>query len=253
MSSALYAGAVVHVRHRPMEHRLRYRMVQGLFELDELPGLDKRSRLFGYNRPGLVSFHDRDHGDGTGDLQAWVRGLLAEAGLDAPGPIAVLCMPRMLGFAFNPLSLFFCHDAAGGLAAILYQVNNTFGERHSYLIAVDGGAGPIRQAAAKSFHVSPFLPMSLDYAFTVVPPGEGVLVKVVASDAAGVVLDAAFSGVRRPIDDYGLARALLSYPLMTFKVVAGIHWEALKLWLKGARYHRRPAHGSPVTIGTPER
>ena len=241
MRSALYAGVVTHARHRAPLHRLRYRLVQALFDLEELPGLARRSRLFSHNRPGLVSFRDRDHGDGSGDLTGWVRGLLNDAGVAAEGRIALLCMPRMLGYAFNPLSVFFCHDEAGRLRAILYQVNNTFGQRHSYLLPVEAGAGEaVRQACDKAFHVSPFLPMDLHYDFAVKPPGETTVVKIVVSDSEGLVLDAVFAGERRPFSDGQLLAALLAYPLMTLKVIAGIHWEALKLWSKGARYHPVP-------------
>lgn len=240
MTSALYAGTVTHLRHRPMRHALKYRMIQGLFDLDELPDLDRRLRLFGHNRRGVVSFHDADHGDGSGDLPGWIRRNLSEAGIEAQGRIRVLCLPRMLGYAFNPLSVFFCDDRAGGLRGIVYQVDNTFGQRHAYVLPVEDDTRP-RQACGKQFHVSPFLPMDLDYAFAVIPPGDATAVKITVSDDDGVVLDAAFTGRRRPLTEAGLALALLAYPLMTFKVVAAIYWEALRLWLKGAKYHHLPA------------
>ncbi len=250
MISALYAGVVTHARHRAPLHRLRYRLVQALFDLEELPELARRLTLFSHNRPGLVSFRDRDHGDGSGDLVGWVRGLLKEAGIAADGRIALFCMPRMLGYAFNPLSVYFCHDGEGRLRALLYQVNNTFGQRHSYLLPVEAGEGEtVRQTCDKGFHVSPFLPMGLHYDFAVKPPGETTVVKIVVSDPEGLVLDAVFAGERRPLSDSQLLAALLAYPLMTLKVIVGIHWEALKMWIKGARYHPvPPAPATPVSM-----
>jgi len=232
--SALYAGTVVHVRTRPSRHRLRYRLAQTLLDLDELPHLDRTLRAFGYNRSGLFSFHDRDHGDGSGDLRGWVEKRLAEAGHGLrPGAVRVLCMPRILGHVFNPLSVYFCHDEDGRLGAVLYEVNNTFGERHSYVLAVEGDLHPVRQHCDKAFHVSPFMPMGLRYDFTLSPPGQSVGVQVCASDGEGLLLDAAFTGQRQTLDDAHLLASLAAYPLMTLKVVAAIHWEALKLWLSG--------------------
>ena len=248
MISALYAGDVVHARTRPKRHRLRYRVAQTLLDLDELPRLDRKLKLFGYNRAGLFSFHDRDHGDGSGDLRGWAHGKLAEAGCRfAPGAIRVLCMPRVLGHVFNPISVYFCNDADGRLGAMIYEVNNTFGQRHSYVLPVEGNQHPVRQHCGKALHVSPFMPMDLRYDFALSPPADKVGVQVRASDAEGLLLDAAFTGQRQALDDANLLASLVAFPLMTLKVVAAIHWEALKLWLAGVPLvpapSRRP-HGS---------
>jgi DUF1365 family protein len=250
MSSVLYAGVVTHARLKPRPHRLRYRLLQGLFDLDELPALGQLLSLFSHNRPNLFSFHDRDHGDGSGDLRGWVERQLAEAGIGRDGGrISLLCMPRILGFAFNPLSVFFCWNLDGRLIALLYQVNNTFGQRHSYLIPVTGEARPIRQACDKRFHVSPFMEMALRYEFTVSPPEDQLAVKIAVSDQEGPLLDAVFAGQRRPLNDRLLLWSLAAYPLMTLKVVAGIHWEALRLWLKGVGLNPEPPPPSgPVTV-----
>ena len=249
MSSALYAGLVTHARFRPKVHRLRYRMLQGLFDLDELPGLDRRLRFFSHNRSNLFSFHDRDHGDGGASLRPWVDRQLTAAGVRPRGlRVRLLCMPRMLGYAFNPLSVYFCSDGDGRLRCLIYQVNNTFGERHSYVMPVEDQAGPVRQGCDKRFYVSPFMEMDLTYGFTVAAPGEGVAVEVAVSDADGPLLDALFAGRRRELTDAALVRSLFTYPLMTVMVVAAIHWHALKLWLKGVRLTRKP--GPPAQAVT---
>lgn len=253
MTCGLYAGVVTHVRLRPKRHRLRYRMVQGLFDLDALAGLDRTLKLFGHNRAAVFSFYDRDHGDGSGDLRGEIDRRLGSAGLPPGGRIQVLCLPRILGYAFNPLSVYFCHAPDGPLAAILYEVSNTFGERHSYLIPLaPGDQTPVRQTCAKTFYVSPFMDMALRYDFTIAPPGEAVAVKVAVSDGEGLLLDTVFAGQRRPMTDAGLAWALFAFPLMTLKVVAGIHWEALRLWLKGVRLTPKPGPPmAPVTLVRP--
>lgn len=250
MTSALYAGEVSHARLRPKRHALRYRLVQGLFDLDELPALGRRLRLFGHNRPAPISFHESDHGDGSGQLRDWVERQLATAGMiDRWGRISVLCMPRMFGYVFNPLSVYFCHDLSGVWKAVVYEVNNTFGERHSYVLPVEETGDVARQHCDKAFYVSPFLQMDLRYDFRLGAVGERVLVEVRASDDEGPMLDARFVGMRRALTDAALLRALTAYPLMTFKVMAAIHWEALKLWLKGVRLV--PRAGPPPAMPEP--
>lgn len=248
--SSLYDSVVVHQRTRPVAHRLRYRVATMLLDLGELPDLAQRLRLFAHNRRNLVSFHDRDHGDGSGDLRGWVEARLHDAGIAAGGPIRLLCMPRVLGHVFNPISVFFCHGRDGALAAMLYEVNNTFGQRHCYLIPVHDAARPLRQRCEKSLYVSPFLPMDLSYRFRIAPPDESVSVNVVAEDAAGVMLVANLDGRRRALTDRALLGAVLRLQLLGLKVVSGIHWEALKLWRKGVRLQHRPAPPAhPVTLG----
>ena len=151
-------------------------------------------------------------------------------------------MPRILGYVFNPISVYFCHRADGSLGAILYEVSNTFGERHSYLIPVEASAeGQIRQRCDKQLHVSPFIPMDVSYDFRVAPPGERVTIAIAETDAAGLLLSASFTGRREPLSDASLLRAFFTHPLLTLKVMGGIHWEALRLWLKGVPLTDRPA------------
>jgi DUF1365 family protein len=215
-----------------------------LLDLDEVDALSKRLHLFSHNRFNLFGFADSDHGDGAGgSLKAYVERHLEKAGIHTDGgAIQLLSMPRMLGYVFNPLSVYFCHDRRGELQAILYEVNNTFGQRHSYLIPVgEAQQGTVRQHCDKRFYVSPFMAMGMDYRFRIGLPGENVAVHITGSDSEGPLIVASFSGKRRELTDAVLMRAFLSYPLLTLKVVAGIHWEALRLWAKGLRLQQRPA------------
>ena len=239
MRSALYPGWVMHRRVRPRHHRFKYRVFAMLVDLDELPSLNDRLWLFRWNRPGLFSFYDRDHGDGR-PLNAWLNGLLASAGIAANGPRRVLCYPRILGYVFNPLSVWFCHDEAGALRAIIHEVHNTYEERHAYVFAADGTA-LVRHACAKDFYVSPFLSADCRYHFRILPPGEKVAVTIHEEESGAPVLSASFSGQRRMLTDRALFSMLLAYPLMTVKVIAAIHFEAVRLMLKGVRRHRHVA------------
>ena len=256
--SAIYTGSVVHTRLRPVRHRLRRRMFSLLLDLDELPALSARLRWFSAERFNLFGFSARDHlaGDAT-PLRAQVEAAAARAGIDiAGGRILLLAMPRVLGFAFNPLSLFWCHDADGRLRAILYEVHNTFGQRHSYLIPVAEDAGPLRQECAKRFHVSPFMDMGLRYRFRLAGPDARLTVAIEARDAAGPVLTACLAASRQNLTDRALLAGFLRHPLLAAQVLAAIHWEAAKLWRKGLRIRRCPpppaepisivAHGDPA-------
>ena len=225
-----------------------------LLDLDELPELDRRLRWFSLGRFNLLSFQPRDHGDGSPTpLRAQVERHLSAAGI-APdgGAIRLLCLPRMLGYVFNPLSLYFCYRRDSGLAAILYEVSSTFGERHTYLIPAEGADGEVRQSAAKRLHVSPFMDMDLAYDFRVQPPGDKVRVVIDTFDAEGLLLAASFAGLRSDLTDRNLLTACIRHPLLTLKVVAAIHWEALKLVLKGVRLRGgSPAPDVPVSVGVP--
>ncbi len=234
----------MHRRLRPRLHQLRYRVFSLLLDLDELDGLDRSLRLFSRNRFNLIAFHDRDHGDGSREpLRAQIEGHVRAAGLtDAVGAIELLAMPRVLGFVFNPISIYFCRRRDGALIAILYEVSNTFGERHTYVMPVAGDGSDVRQNCAKRFHVSPFLPMALHYRFRVRAPGDDLLVAINVLDAHGPILVAVQTGTRRALNDATLARAMLTHPLMTWKVVAGILWEAARLWAKRVPVYR---HVSP--------
>ncbi|OYX36290.1 MAG: hypothetical protein B7Y99_02310 [Caulobacterales bacterium 32-69-10] len=252
-SSALYVGRVDHRRLRGLTHALRYQVFMLLLDLDEVDGLLRHLKMLRRGRFGLLSFDPRDHGDGSdAPLKVQVEARLAAAGITGGGPVRLLCMPRVLGYGFNPLSIYFCDGADGRLAAIVYEVTSTFGERYSYVIPCDAGEGEVvSQTADKRLHVSPFMDMGLTYRFTVRPPTDSLSVAIRVDDAEGPLLGTGFVGWRRPLSDATLLSAWAGHPLLTWKVIAGIHWEALKLWLKGAVYHPRPAPlAQTVTLGS---
>ncbi|MBR1154051.1 MULTISPECIES: DUF1365 domain-containing protein [unclassified Bradyrhizobium] len=240
--SALYTGAVMHRRLRPVAHQFRYRAFWLLIDLDELPLLAARLRLLSRNRFNLFAVHDADHGDGSATpLRNQAERILAQAEIDiAGGPISLLCMPRTLGYSFNPISIYFCHRTDGELAAIVYEVHNTFGERHSYVSAVESRTGTIRQTCSKAFHVSPFMDMELVYDFRLSAPAERIAIGINASKGGQRVLNACLVGARRELSDGALLRLFFAVPLITAKVTLAIHWEALRLWLKGMRLRNRP-------------
>lgn len=240
-TSALYVGDVVHRRHRPKHHQLRYRVFSLLVDLDELDTLDRRLTLFGYNRAAAISFWDRDHGAGDGGcLRQWVEGHLSKTDVGTSGiRIRILCYPRVFGYVFNPLTVYFCERPDGQLVCVLYEVRNTVGEFHTYIVPVADEAGPeVEHSCPKKMYVSPFMPMDCIYRFRIRRPSEHVKIRIDESDEDGPLLYAGFTGKRRPLTDSALAGVLLALPLMTIKVVIGIHWEALRLWLKGLPVYR---------------
>lgn len=247
--NALYAARITHTRTRPRQHTLAYRLPYLLLDLDTHPA----ARLFSFNRFNLFSMNERDHGDGSAKLRPWVEARLAEAGLqEAAAHIRLFTLPRFLGLGFNPLSLFFCHGAGGELRAVLYEVNNTFGQRHVYLCPVAPGAAlPLHQEAEKCFHVSPFMDMEMRYRFTLTPPGEAVGLHIAVSDVEGVILRATLAAPRSAFTDANLLRAAIAHPLLGIKVMGAIHWEALRIWLKGIRLRRcPPPPAALVSAGT---
>jgi len=247
--SGLYPGVVTHTRLRPRRHALRYRIFMLLLDLDELDALDRGLKLFSVRRFNLAGFDSRRHGDGSATpLKTQVEAQLAAAGIAHGGPVRILAMPQILGLGFNPLTVYFCHRPDGALSAIIYEVNNTFGERHSYLIPAED-TPIVKQACEKAFYVSPFMDMDLSYAFRVRPPGEQVQVLVDVDDAEGRVLATGFAAERQDLTDRSLFRAWLTHPWMTLGVVAAIHREALFIWLKGEKIRQRPTKPAwPVTV-----
>ncbi len=251
-AASLYPGKVMHHRMRPKVHRFAYGVFTALLDLTRLGEADRASPLFSVGRFNVLSFRPEDHGPRDGsDLAAYVAGLLAREGVDiSGGRVLLLCYPRLFGFVFNPLSVYYAYDRTGLLAGIVYEVRNTFGQHHSYVAPVTAGQASeagIRQERDKVFYVSPFMDMEQRYRFRILPPGDEVAVRILETDADGPMLAATFHGERRPMRSRTILALVGRMPLMTLKVVAGIHWEALKLWLKGIGIRPRPEPPPPVS------
>jgi DUF1365 family protein len=242
-------GEVRHRRLRPRMHAFRYR---AWFVRAPLEALEARSGnwLFGVNRAALLSLHAADHGDG-GSPRAWIDSLLARAGVQADGDIWLHAFARVLGYAFKPVSFWFCHRADGALVAVIAEVHNTFGERHVYLLA-DPGAGALKSGvelrAQKAFHVSPFCSVEGGYRFRFINRDDRAVARIDYDDANGPILLTSLSGVLEPVGWAQQLRALLGFPLFSAGVIARIHWHALRLWLARVPFHRKPA--APDTILT---
>jgi DUF1365 family protein len=239
----------MHRRSRPRIHHFRYAAFWLLLDLDELPGLSERLRLLSYNRSNLFSVYDADHGDGSSTpLRLQIERQLHDAGIATDsGRITLLCMPRTFGYCFNPLSIYFCHQDDGALAALVYQVHNTFGERHSYVIPVASQTSPVQQRCRKQLHVSPFMDMDLTYDFRITEPDERIAVTIRVSTDGVPIFNAALVAKRRPLSDRSLLGMCLRMPAITLKVIAAIHWEAMRLWLKGLRIRRKPPAPTSMT------
>ncbi|MFS2324204.1 DUF1365 family protein [Brucella sp. H1_1004] len=241
--SALFPGHVTHTRLRPKGHKLAYKIYSLLLDLDELEALDGKLKLFSLDRFNLFSFYRQDRGDGSSaPLREQVERAMDAAGvMPDGGAVRLLTMPRILGWAFNPLSVFFCYNRGGDLVAILWEVDNTFRQRHGYLIPVENDSnGRIVQSCDKAFYVSPFMDMKLRYEFEVSPPKDKLSIRINSFDDEGLVMTARHLARRIELTDAALLRAFFSIPFLTLKVVGGIHWEALKIWLKGIGLRKRP-------------
>lgn len=246
-TGVIYAGHVVHKRLRPKPHALRYRVFNLLVDVEQIDVLAKHLRLFSHNRFDVFSLYDADHGPGDGTaLIDIARQSLMVANRPVDGRrIHLLCYPRILGYVFNPLSVYYVHDAEGVLETIIYEVNNTFGERTSYVVAAGGmhDGGVYAQACSKRMYVSPFASGRGGYGFRITDPAVSALVAVLLSDGDGALIKTHFRGAREDLTDARLASLLVRYPLLTLKVIVAIHYEALKLWLKGVPLTDR--HTSP--------
>lgn len=237
--SGIYTGDVTHVRLRPVHHKLRYPVFSLLIDLDELELLNSKLKFFSQNRLNVLSIHDKDHGTTKGrSIREDIRQLLAQSGFNPQDwRVTMLCYPRVFGYVFNPITVYFCRGAADDIRIIIYEVNNTFGERQHYLAPVRRDeSGICLHGCAKTMTVSPFNRCQGDYRFHLREPGEDVVISILYRDHNGPLLRAMFAGKRQPMSDGTLVRTLFSFPLLTFKVIAAIHFEALKLWLKGVPF-----------------
>ncbi len=249
---AIYNGTVVHRRLKPKSHLLKYQVFSLLIDLDALDAIDNAAVPLAVNRFGFLSFYESDHGDKRkSGLKSWVMEQLSKTDIDiADVRVRVLCYPRFFGYVFNPLTVFFCEDENGETIAILYQVKNTMGESHTYIMPIEANASlPLKHGCDKAMYVSPFTPMESTYAFNIVPPGDDICVSIQQSDEEGPLLNASFIGKFAAFNRTNLRRAILRHPLMTIKVIAGIHLEALNLWRKGVPFFRHtPQPGADTSI-----
>ena len=244
--SAIYRGVLSHRRLLPRPHALRYRIFQLFIDLDVAPAASRTLRLLGFNRPALLAFYERDHGDGSDRaLKDQITDRVLAAGLAAGGPVQAFCMPRVLGFVFNPITHYFVHDRAGALSAVVHEVNNTVGGRCFYVLPA-GAPKRISQTCAKRMYVSPFMDMDYVYDFTLAEPAQTFAVGIRMTRAGALWLTANFAGERRELTDREILLAWLAHPLLTLKVVAAIHWEALRLWIKGIGYRPPPEHSTAI-------
>jgi uncharacterized protein len=244
-AAMLYPGQVMHARMKPKVHRFTYSVYALVIDIARLADASRASALFSVNRFNLLSFHERDHGPGNDHpLKDYVASLLQQAGIATPANrILLMCYPRVLGFTFNPIAVYFCYDQTETLFAVVYEVRNTFGDMHTYVAPVrEGELSPagLRQERRKLFHVSPFMDMGMHYRFRLRPPADDLAVRILETDETGPILAATFVGRRKDLTTGSVAGAFLRIPLVTLKVVGGIHWEAMKLWFKGVRFFGRP-------------
>ena len=239
-NSLIYNGKVIHKRFKPKEHYFKYNVFSLLIDLDELDIIQNKIKIFSYNKFNIISFFDIDHGprDGT-SIRQWISKNLKDLGInDNKIKIKLLCYPRIFGYVFNPLSVFFIYDKNLKLISIFYEVKNTFGEQHTYLFKASDDK-TIKNNCSKKFHVSPFIEMECNYYFRVLKPSDKMSVIIDQSDNNGKLLYASQDGVAKELNQKNLIISYICHPLMTFKIIAAIHFEAFKLWLKGIKFVKK--------------
>ena len=236
-NSCIYNGSVIHKRFKPKEHFFKYKVFSLLIDLSELKSLDQKISFFSLNRFNLISFYEKDHGDRDGSsLVDWVKLNLKNNNINIENiKIKLLCYPRIFGYVFNPLSIFFIYDDKEKLISILYEVKNTFGEQHTYVFRVDSEINLIQNNCSKKFHVSPFIEMNCKYFFRILRPSEKLSIIIDQYDTKGKILFASQDGKRSDLTSNQLIKSYLKHPLMTFKIIFAIHFEAFKLWVKGIK------------------
>ena len=239
MNSCIYNGEVNHTRFKPVKHFLNYKTFSLLIDLDEIEQLDKSISIFSHNKFNIFSFYNKDHGDRDGNcLKKWVIFNLKKYKIEGNiSKIKILCYPRIFGYVFNPLSIFYCYENEK-LKSIFYEVKNTFNEQHTYIFKIKDGE-EIKQKCKKKFYVSPFMDMETFYNFKLIDPNQRLSVMIKQTDAEGTVLTATQTGDKKEFNFKQLLINFFRYPLMTLKIISSIHFEALLLWKKGAIYRKR--------------
>jgi len=241
MTSSIYNGTVIHKRFKPKIHYFKYKVFSLLIDLSELEYLSEKIKFFSHNKFNLVSFYEKDHGNRDGSsLVSWVKKNLKENNINSEDvKIKLLCYPRILGYVFNPLSVFYIYNIDEKLICILYEVKNTFGEQHTYIFKVDNDQNLYQHNCSKKFHVSPFIEMNCKYFFRLLKPGEKISVIIDQYQTDEKILYASQDGQRVDFNTKELIKSYLKHPLMTFKIISAIHFEAFKLWLKGIKFIRK--------------
>ena len=240
MTSSIYNGTVIHKRFKPKIHFFKYKVFSLLIDLSDLNYLNKNISFFSYNSFNLISFFDKDHGDRDGSsLIDWVKKNLIENNINSENiKIKLLCYPRIFGYVFNPLSVFFVYDQNENLISILYEVKNTFGEQHTYIFKAENN-NLIQHNCSKKFHVSPFIEMNCNYFFRILRPSEKISVVIDQYQLNEKILFASQDGKRVDFNSKELLKSYLNHPLMTFKIISAIHFEAFKLWIKGIKFIKK--------------
>ena len=241
MISSIYNGKVIHKRFKPKEHFFKYSVFSLLIDLSELNQLDKEIKFFSFNKFNLISFYEKDHGSRDGSsLVAWVKKNLEANNIHFKDiKIKLLCYPRIFGYVFNPLSVFFIYNSNEKLISILYEVKNTFGEQHTYIFKVDDDLKLFQHNCSKKFHVSPFIEMDCKYYFRILKPEDKMSVIIDQYQANEKILYASQDGKRVDFNSKELLKSYLKHPLMTFKIISAIHFEAFKLWTKGIKFIKK--------------
>ena len=240
-SSSIYNGHVIHKRFWPKKHFFKYKVFSLLIDLSELYQLEKELTLFSYNKFNVLSFYDIDHGPRDGSsLIDWVKENMTKNNINTDGiTIKLLCYPRIWGYVFNPLSVFFVYDKNSNLVSILYEVKNTFNEQHTYIFKLQKTEELIEHSCRKKFHVSPFIEMNCTYYFKIAKPGEKISVYIDQYDNENKLLVALQEGIKVILNNKNLIKVFFSHPMMSFKIILAIHFEAFKLWIKGIRFVKK--------------
>jgi DUF1365 family protein len=241
MTSSIYNGTVIHKRFKPKTHYFKYSVFSLFIDLSELNYLSKKIKFFSHNKFNLVSFYEKDHGNRDGSsLIFWVKKNLEDNNINSENvKIKLLCYPRILGYVFNPLSVFYIYDENEKLICILYEVKNTFGEQHTYIFKVDNDQNLYQHNCSKKFHVSPFIEMNCKYFFRLLKPGEKISVIIDQYQTNEKILYASQDGQRVDFNTKELIKSYLKHPLMTLKIISAIHFEAFKLWVKGIKFIKK--------------
>ena len=241
MTSSIYNGTVIHKRFKPKTHFFKYNIFSLLIDLSELDELDEKIKFFSFNKFNLISFYEKDHGNRDGSsLTQWVKNIINQNDIDSQDiKIKLLCYPRIFGYVFNPLSVFFIYDVSDKLISILYEVKNTFGEQHTYIFKVKDNTNLFQHSCTKKFHVSPFIEMNCNYFFRILKPGEKISVIIDQYQTNEKILYASQDGKRVNFNSKELIKSYLKHPFMTFKIISAIHYEAFKLWTKGIKFIKK--------------